>query len=138
MGALATLFARGLGLIFLLVAVVMLLAPERNLASDGISFDSFTIAGRAEVRAYYFGTALALAWIMMSADLSLALQTIRVVLGGFASARVCGYAKDGVDANASLRLHQHCIFCVEVIGCATAAFFLARRAGDTVWPTARG
>ena len=48
---LATVFARFIGVIFLLIAAVMLVAPGMNLAGDGIDFASFPIAGKAEVRA---------------------------------------------------------------------------------------
>ena len=120
----ASIWARALGLIFLLIAGVMLTIPDQNLASDGVDFNSFTIAGQAEVRAYYFGTALSLSWVMLTCELRVALKAIQLVLGGFASSRVYTYYKDGVDADPSFRMHQHCVFAAEVGGCSLATFLL--------------
>ena len=58
----------------------------------------------------------------------MALKAIKVVLGGFWGSRVVGYALDGADANAALRLHQHAVFGVE-LGCAIATYLLAAGGG---------
>jgi hypothetical protein len=55
----------------------------------------------------------------------LALRSVLVLLGGFAGARVYGYALDGVDAQHELMLHQHAVFCAEVLGSSVAALLLA-------------
>jgi hypothetical protein len=46
----AALFTKFLGVIFAVIATVMLTVPHMNLASDGVVFESFTVAGKAEVR----------------------------------------------------------------------------------------
>ena len=123
--ALATWYARSMGVIFLDVAAVMLYHPQANLMQDGVAFDSFTVAGKAEVRAYYVGTALAVAYACISLETRLALRMVAIVLGGFASTRVVGYSLDGVDADDSFRMHQHGVFCAEVFGSLLAVCFLA-------------
>ena len=92
-----------------------LFIPDRNLAQDGVDFDSLPVAGRAEVRAYYVGTAL---------------KMVTVVLGGFAVARGFGYILDGADANPTLALNQHAVFVAEVAGCSLAALMLALGGGE--------
>ena len=47
---LSTLYARFIGVIFLLIATTMLLIPHLNLAGDGIDFNAQTTAGKAEIR----------------------------------------------------------------------------------------
>mmetsp|Transcript_10986 Transcript_10986/g.13753 ORF Transcript_10986/g.13753 Transcript_10986/m.13753 type:complete len:139 (+) Transcript_10986:86-502(+) len=118
-------FARGIGVVFAVIGSIMLAVPEFNLAQDGVEFETFPIAGRAEVRAWYVGTALCISWILFSSELGRALQTIAIVLGGFAFARVVGYAKDGMDTNEALRLHQNGVFCLEVLGSSTSLFLLS-------------
>jgi len=125
MVTLTTIFTKTLGVIFALIAGVMLLVPDANLAQDGVPFASFPTAGKAEVRAYYVGTALCVSWSILSSEAVAALRAIAVVLGGFASARVYGYAVDGVDADAALRMHQHAVFIAEVAGCTMALVLLA-------------
>ena len=120
MVSLTAIFTSALGVVFALIAGVMLVVPGTNLAQDGVPFASFPTAGKAEVRAYYVGTALCVSWTIVSSEAAAALRAIAVVLGGFASARVYGYAVDGVDANAALRTHQHAVFAAEVAGCAAA------------------
>jgi hypothetical protein len=94
---LAAMYTNFLGCIFAIIAFVMLVAPGINLAQDGISFDSFTIAGKAEVRAYYVGTALCISWMCITSKVNVGLQAIAIVLGGFASSRLVTYYLDGVD-----------------------------------------
>ena len=123
-GSLALVFIKTLGAAFAAVSAIMLVAPAFNLQQDGVPFDAFPVAGKAEVRAYYVGTALTVSWTCLCCELHVALKAIQVVLFGFWGSRVIGYALDGVDADAALRLHQHAVFCVEVLGCAVATYFL--------------
>ena len=62
MTSLALAYTKLLGAVFAAVATIMLVAPAFNLAQDGVMFDAFPVAGKAEVRAYYVGTALAVSW----------------------------------------------------------------------------
>lgn len=55
--------------------------PDKLLAQDGVDFISFPTAGKAEVRAYYVGTALCVSWCCWCASTSDALFTGAVVLG---------------------------------------------------------
>ena len=129
MTSLALAYTKLLGAVFAAIATTMLVAPAFNLEQDGVMFDAFPVAGKAEVRAYYVGTALAVSWACLCCELPVALKAIQVVLGGFWGSRVVGYALDGADANAALRLHQHAVFGVEVLGCAIATYFLAAGGG---------
>ena len=126
----STLSVRALGVIFGCLALVNLFIPDRNLAQDGVDFDSLPVAGRAEVRAYYVGTALGVSFILLSSDTGTALKMVTVVLGGFAVARGFGYILDGADANPTLALNQHAVFVAEVAGCSLAALMLALGGGE--------
>ena len=123
------LLTRFLGVIFGCLALVNLLIPGQNLAQDGIDFGSFPVAGRAEVRAYYSGTAIGVSFVLLSCDIGTALKMTSIVLGGFAAARVYGYFLDGADREPTLALHQHAVFIAEVVGSSLAALMLALR-GD--------
>ena len=74
-------YPRLLSAIFLLIASGMLMFPDKLLAQDGVDFVSFPTAGKAEVRAYYVGTALCVSWCCWCASTSDALFTGAVVLG---------------------------------------------------------
>ena len=126
----AAVYPRAIGVVFLGIAAIMISSPATNLSADGVEFGSFPIAGKAEVRAYYFGTALAVAWTCLTSETKAALKQVAVVLGGFASARVVGYAVDGVDTNSSFRHHQHAVFALEILG-SLAAGTLLRCVGGT-------
>ena len=95
---LATLYARCIGTVFLGIAAFMLVHPQGNLGADSIQFDEMPVAGRAEVRAYYVGTALTLGSAMTTLEAGTAVWLIRLVLGGLALTRVVAYAIDGVDS----------------------------------------
>eukprot|EP00656_Telonema_subtile_P058442 TRINITY_DN9899_c0_g1_i1.p1 TRINITY_DN9899_c0_g1~~TRINITY_DN9899_c0_g1_i1.p1 ORF type:complete len:140 (+),score=25.70 TRINITY_DN9899_c0_g1_i1:151-570(+) len=120
----AHLYPRLIAGVFLTIALTMSIAPQFNLSQDGIDFDGLTVAGRAEVRAYYVGTAMCVSLVCLCAPKRTALQAIAVVLGGFAASRVLSYALDGVDTDAGFRLHQHAVFGMEILGCATALVLL--------------
>lgn len=45
----SSVFPRFIGGVFFIIACIMLADPHFNLIQDGIRFDSFTTAGRAEV-----------------------------------------------------------------------------------------
>ena len=124
------LLTRFLGVIFGCLALVNLLIPGQNLAQDGIDFGSFPVAGRAEVRAYYVGTALGASFVLLTCDTDTALKMTTIVLGGFAAARVYGYCLDGSDPDPALALHQHGVFVAEVVGSSLAALMLALRGGQ--------
>jgi hypothetical protein len=113
-----------LGVVFAAIATVMIFAPEQNLDQDGVKFDQFPVAGKAEVRAYYCGTAACISYVCFFTELPVALKAIQVALGGFWGSRVVGYALDGVDSNADRRFHQHAVFGFEVLGCFVATYFL--------------
>ena len=126
MPSLATIYTKFIGGIFVAIAGFMLYHPQGNLIQDGVDFDAFPIAGRAEVRAYYVGTALAVAWACLVHDTQRALASIAIVLGGFAGARVFGYAIDGADADRGRRNHQHGVFVAELLGCSVAGLLRQR------------
>ena len=117
-------YLRLLSVLFFVLAIVMLLIPDKNLASDGLRFNDFTVAGRSELRSYYSGTALAVSHALHTSPPRLGLQTALLVLGSFASARAYGYAIDGVDHNSGFRLHQHAVFFAELLGTSGAALGL--------------
>eukprot|EP00037_Helgoeca_nana_P011380 m.102280 g.102280 ORF g.102280 m.102280 type:complete len:145 (+) comp20799_c0_seq1:155-589(+) len=123
--AAAPWYVRLLGGIFGVIAIVMIVSPQSKMMEDGVDFDRFPVAGKAEVRAWYFGTALLAAWVCLVSETAFALQAIAVILGGFAAARVVGYSIDGVDENGSR--HQHAVFVVEVIGCGLALILFETR-----------
>ena len=131
MEMLAKAYTSLIGGIFLLIGAIMLVAPGANLAGDGVDFASFPTAGKAEVRAYYVGTALCVAWTVLRSELRAALLAIAVVLGGFAGTRVVGYALDGVDGDEALAFHQNAVFVSEVVGCTVALMLLPAAARDT-------
>ena len=130
MNSLVVWYPRFVGVCFLGIATLMAIHPQGNLMEDGVDFNSFTIAGKAEVRAYYVGTALAVAWGCCSSDTRAALQLVAIVLGGFAGTRVLGYLLDGVDPNEAFRFHQNAVFVVEVLGCLLARY-LGRRVSES-------
>ncbi len=117
---LAVAYTRIIGVVFLGIAGTMLVVPHVNLAGDGVDFASFPVAGKAEVRAYYVGSALCVARVVLMSELRSALLAIAVVLGGFAGARVVAYALEGVDPDPGLALHQNAVFVSEVVGSLTA------------------
>jgi len=117
-------YPRFVGIAFGFIAFSMLLFPAAHLGGDGISYNLQPVAGRAELRAYYFGTALCVAWVCLYSEITVALQTVALVLGGFASARVLAYLIDGVDSHRALRIRQHAVFGLEVLGSLTAIFML--------------
>ena len=125
MRSLAIAYIKLVGVAFALIATTMLVAPARNLQVDGISFDTFPVAGRAEVQAYYVGTAATISYICFFCDLSIALKAIQLVLGGFWGCRVVAYALEGADTDPGLRFHQHTVFGLEILGSAVATYLLA-------------
>jgi hypothetical protein len=120
----AVAYTKLIGVVFTLIAATMLVVPAQNLQQDGVAFDTFPVAGKAEVRAYYCGTAAVVSYVCFCCELSVAMRAIQIVLGGFWSARVVGYCVDGIDTNPDLRFHQHLVFSLEVLGCAIATCFL--------------
>jgi hypothetical protein len=129
MPAIATVYARGLGVVFIFIACVMLLAPNENLKAHGLKFLTYNVAGQAEVSAYYFGTALSIGLVLVRAPIPFALQTAIVTLGGFVITRVLCYVRDGVDGEDVYRWHQHTMFGAEVLGTLSGAFLLATHPG---------
>ena len=128
--AIADTIRLALGLVFIVVAFVSLFMPSMNLAGHGLDFDSFNVAGRAEVRAYYFGTALSVAGVLCFCPARLALMMMLAVLGGFSSARILGYVVDGVDADPKLQVVQHTMFGAELVGTIVAAALLLKLPAD--------
>lgn len=111
-----------LSLIFLAIAVANLVNPQSSFASDGIDFASVPPAGRAELRAYYVGTAFVIAWFTFTSPLRTAVTAQAIVLGGFASTRVVAYALEGQDTDPGLRFSQHAVFASECMGAASMLF----------------
>ena len=111
-----------LSLIFLAIAVANLVVPQTTFASDGIDFASVPPAGRAELRAYYVGTAFVIAWFTFTSPLRTAVTAQAIVLGGFASTRVVVYAQEGQDTDPGLRFSQHAVFASECMGAALMLF----------------
>ena len=105
----------------------VLLGGIRDTVADSSALlcASALVAGRAEIRAYYTGTALAIGSVLLSAEVRTALRTVAFVLGGFAGSRMLSYTIDGVDSDPSYRLHQHGVFVGECLGTLTAAALLA-------------
>ena len=68
---------RFLSVIFVLIASAMIFVPRVNLMQDGVDITTLTVAGRAEVRAYYVGTALCVAFAIWSLDTHHALKAVR-------------------------------------------------------------
>ena len=60
---------------------------------------------------------------MFGASKKSALGAIIIVLGGFAAARVVGYAVDGVDADANRAFGQTAVFLAEIAGATAATFW---------------
>ena len=118
-------FPRLIGFVFVLISIFMLVAPGANLGADGVDFGAINTAGRAEIRAYYVGTACTVAWACLTLQPPAALKAIAVVMGGFASARVVGYAVDGTDADPFFAARQHVVFGLEVLCTAIATVLLA-------------
>ena len=116
----ALLYARFIGVVFLAIAMFMLVHPAGNFALDGLDFDSYTVTGRAEIRAYYVGTSLCVSWVCLSLDARTALHAVALVLGAFAATRGVGYCVDGVDPDDGLRFRQHAVCALEVIGASIA------------------
>ena len=109
-------YPRGVGAIFALIAATMLTVPAMNLGGDGVDFEAINTAGKAEIRAWYFGTALVVTYACFFLHTKSALAAVYVTLGGFWVARVVGYSLDGVDADPNLALRQHVVFAAEVAG----------------------
>ena len=78
---------RFLSAIFILIALAMIFIPRANLMQDGVDIAKFNVAGRAEVRAYYVGTALCVAFAIWSLETHDALKAVRGVCG-----YVCAHA----------------------------------------------
>lgn len=114
------LLAGGCGCLFGVIALAMALVPAEMLASNGIDFNSLPVAGRAELRAYYVGTALFVAWICATLDVAHSLRAVAILLGTFVATRALGYWVDGVDPDPTLRTQQHGTCCAELIGCIAA------------------
>lgn len=127
---LAFVFTSSIAVVFAIIACYALVNPSGLLGGDGVDFESFPTAGKAEVRAYYVGTAVCVMWTVIKTKHEISLPAIAILLGTFAGARVVGYCIDGVDSNADLALHQNVVFGLEVFGCATSlfsVFFVAAR-----------
>ena len=123
-----TLFIAGLGCVFAGVAIQMLVVPQHCLTPVGVDYSSQGVAGRAELRAYYLGSALCISasffksLLHPSADgLRWALVQGALVLGGFASSRVASYVQEGPDP---LQRAADVTFVVEVIGTVVALVLL--------------
>lgn len=128
---LRNVFIKVLGIAFLCVACINLFFPAWNFAADGLDFDSLGVAARAELRAYYVGTALTIFYICFFAEDFMALLCITIVLGAFASTRVIGYLIEGSDADDGFRRHQHGVFFCEVLGFCVALLFLKGETQET-------
>ena len=83
LGGIALYFPLGVAV---LEAISNAVSSVLNNAQDGIDFGSFPVAGRAEVRAYYVGTALGASFVLLTCDTDTALKMTTIVLGGFAGA----------------------------------------------------
>mmetsp|Transcript_14928 Transcript_14928/g.18024 ORF Transcript_14928/g.18024 Transcript_14928/m.18024 type:complete len:203 (+) Transcript_14928:204-812(+) len=109
--------------IFLVVALGHFLQPI-EFVTGGIDLSTTGTSGLAEIRAYYFGTATLVSWLVglkgaISTDVNdhnFALSAILVVLGGFAVARVYSRFKDGPADDPTATL----IFASEIVGCIAA------------------
>ena len=131
---LALLYARGLGAIFVLIAVLMLVAPAENLKTHGLAFSTYNIAGQAELSAYYTGTALAIGLVLLRAPIHTAMETAIATLGGFVGTRVLCYIRSGVDSNPEFALVQHGMFTAEVIGTLAGIVLLTSAASGASAP----
>lgn len=89
-------------LVFLTIFLRMLYNPQGALVDLGSDYDSEGVAGRAERRAYYAGSALCVAWATFpgldaSTNVLGSLLSVRLVIGGFVLGRLVGYLVDGRD-----------------------------------------
>eukprot|EP00658_Telonema_sp_P-2_P011862 TRINITY_DN14537_c0_g1_i2.p1 TRINITY_DN14537_c0_g1~~TRINITY_DN14537_c0_g1_i2.p1 ORF type:complete len:189 (+),score=56.72 TRINITY_DN14537_c0_g1_i2:76-642(+) len=117
-------YPRVVGTVFLAIAVQMVACPAMMLGQDGVQFNEMNVAARAEVRAYYVGTALCIAAGLLALPANQALRGVGMVLGCFAGSRVLSYASDGIDSDEGFRLHQHCVFAAEVLGTVVAVLLI--------------
>ena len=110
-------------IVLLGIAVRMTHNAHATLLPMGVNVASQGISGRAELRAYYFGTSSACAVPLIQAILGvggdesrlLALRVIQVLFGGFAGSRVLSYFVDGRDYEDPL-YGADLTFLVEVVG----------------------
>ena len=121
---LAKTFINAVILAFLAVLLIMIFKPSLYFVRQGLLYRSFDICARAELRAYYAGTSLAVCYMLKTLDTRTALQFIAVVLAGACLGRAVGYYVDGVDPNPSLRLQMHIMFLTEAVGCVMALGFM--------------
>lgn len=119
---LALYYTRVIGAVFTIIFLRTIIFPHATLSPIGVDYNSQSLPGRAELRAYYAGTALIVVGGMLHQDIKVRVKLflIQCLLGGFACARVVGYCiEGGGDFGAD------CIFVIEVIG-ATVAHVLKR------------
>ena len=108
-------------MVYALIAILMMFAPFVSMEGNGIDWFSLAIAGRAELRAYYFGTALALSYCCWDNNRLKALKVVALSMGCFALARFYSYVIDGVDTDAVRALSQHVFTGLEALACAIAS-----------------
>jgi len=121
---LAKTFINAVILVFLTLLFIVIFKPSFYFARQGLFYKSFDICARAELRAYYAGTSLAICYLLKFNDTRTALQFIAVVLGGTCFCRLIGYYDDGVDPDPSLRWQMHRMFLAEAVGFLTAVGFM--------------
>ena len=121
---LAEVYTRGLGLVFCFIALLMLFAPEKNLQAHGIDFSKLNVGGQAEISAYYVGTSWAIGFVMLTAEITMALETAIFTLGGFVITRLFAYARTGVDKDSAVEMFQHAMFAAELNGTLAGIFLL--------------
>lgn len=119
-------YAKIVGGVFLLIALRCLTGMASKLANDGVVYDKIPASGRAELRAYYFGCALALGFVSLVADQILALQVAAISMLGFCVARMISYVVDGVDTDKTRAVAQHVLFVVELSAGVVALLLLNR------------
>jgi len=124
MPVLAKTFVNVMSLVFLTVAGIMIFNPSLYLSRHGLFYKTLDISAKAEVRAYYLGASLAMAFTLKNADTRTALQVIAVTLSGNCLGRLLGYYGDGVDSNPLQRQQMHITFVLEVAGCLLALGFV--------------
>jgi hypothetical protein len=92
-------FKNLLGVVFLSIFARILLFPQDCLSGVGVDYNSQSITGRAELRAYYAGTSLCLSAILFDGRVTIdtKLKSIAYTLGGFVLGRVVNYYRLGKD-----------------------------------------
>mmetsp|Transcript_17085 Transcript_17085/g.35179 ORF Transcript_17085/g.35179 Transcript_17085/m.35179 type:complete len:141 (+) Transcript_17085:49-471(+) len=104
-----------MGTVFLIIFGRVILFPQQTLKDVGVDFTSQTITGRAELRAWYAGTALTLAALIFDGRVLVdtKLKAIGYCLSGFIIGRLVNYNSLGRDPN---EISGEIVISLEIVG----------------------